>query len=738
MPSASSYTNKLRFAASVKNTKAQLPGGVGNLTQGSIAGCALDVNYSPIDYLKICECKVTIPPPPPPGTAGLINTFAGNGIAAYLGDFGKATSSSISLPKGIWYSTKTNSIYIADTGNNVIRRVDENGIITTVAGTGVGGYSGDGGDARLATLRSPYGVAVDKDENIYIADTANHAIRKVSAIDGTISTIAGSGTPGYSGDGGSPINSSLNYPFGLTLDNRGFMYLADTGNKVVRSISFEYDVIITIAGSGALGDYVQSTNSELFSPVAVACDMYDDLYIVDSSASCVRKVFIRSGIIVTFAGGNPTDPGIGDGGLAINARLNYPYGIFIDAYQNVYIADTSNNVIRKVDTSGIITTVVGTGNPGYSGDTKMASIAELSSPYSIYLHPNGDAYIADSTNNVIRKVNRLRYDINIRPEPISFIYNYAGTGVSGYSGDGGIATDATLNYPNSISAYTDGSLVIADRNNHVIRLIDPSGIITTIAGTGVAGFSGDDDDAMLAQLNSPTAAFYSNNGYVYVLDNGNHRIRRFSIGGPITTIAGNGGSGYYGENIPALDASFYGLDDIYVDSTGIYVLDIIYGAIRKITFDGYITSIVSLNSAGYSGDGGLAIYASLNRPQAITMDSDSNIYIADTLNNAIRKIDTNGYISTVIQNDSLLPYGIAVDSNKNIYVSNPARNVIQKIDTTGNISIIAGNGSYINSGDKGPALSSGISDPRMISIQRSRNILYICQSSSHKIRAVVL
>jgi len=332
----------------------------------------------------------------------MIDTIAGNGTAGYSGDGGPATAAMIKNPGGVAVDS-TGNIYIADFNNSRIRKVNTSGIITTVAGTGTAGYSGDGGAATAAMLNRPVSVTVDSSGNMYIGDRYNNRIRRVNT-SGIITTVAGTGTAGYSGDGGAATAANLNNPIGVAIDSTANMYIADYFNNRIRKVNTS-GIITTIAGTGTAG--------------------YS-----------------------------------GDGGAATAARIDGPYGVAIDSSGNMYIADTNNHRIRKVNTSGIITTVAGTGTAGYSGDGGAATAARIYSPYGVTIDSTGNMYIADGTDNRIRKVNSS-----------GIISTVAGTGTAGYSGDGGAAIAARIYTPIGVAIDSTGNMYIGDFNNNRIRKI---------------------------------------------------------------------------------------------------------------------------------------------------------------------------------------------------------------------------------------------------------------------------
>jgi sugar lactone lactonase YvrE len=411
------------------------------------------------------------------GTNGIITTVAGNGYDAgtgyggYSGDGGAATNAELSFPLGVAVDVNGN-LFIADTYNNRIRKVDNNGIITTVAG---GGNAGDQGVATNAELSDPQGVAVDANGNLFIADTDNSRIRKVDT-NWIISTVAGNGTASYSGDEGTATDAVLHGPCGVAVDFNGNLFIADTDNSRIRKVGAN-GIITTVAGGGTNypGDGGVATNAELSYPQGVAVDANGRLFIADTYDNRIRKVDIN-GIITTVAGGGTNYPG--DGGVATEAGLWYPQGVAVDAKGNLFIADSWNNRIRKVDTNGIITTAAGNGTAGYSGDGGVAANAELSYPQGLAVDVNGNLFLADADNNRIRKL-----DTN------GIITTVAGNGTWGYSGDGGPANHAELDSPADVAVDTTGNLFIADSGNNVIRkvLIPGPTLVLNDVGFGNAG-----------------------------------------------------------------------------------------------------------------------------------------------------------------------------------------------------------------------------------------------------------
>ena len=360
----------------------------------------------------------------------------------------------------------------------------DNWIIETVAGTGStgefgGGFGGDGGPATAARLNIPAGVALDGAGNLYIADVWNHRIRKVDSA-GTITTVAGNGREGYSGDGGPAVAAQLNRPFGVALDAAGNLYIADAWNHRIRKVD-SAGTITTVAGSGRSGfgsmggysgDGGAAVAAQLYSPTGVALDGSGNLYIADLINHRIRKVDADTGVITTVAGDGTTGFG-GDGGPATAAQLYGPTGVALDGSGNLYIADLINDSIRKVDAAGAITTVAGDGTTGFGGDGGPATAAQLRAPAGVAVDGAGNLYIADTENHRIRKVDAA-----------GVISTVAGYWASGYNGDGGAAVGAQLNEPGDVALDGAGNLYIADTENHRIRRLTPPAMPTPSISAG--------------------------------------------------------------------------------------------------------------------------------------------------------------------------------------------------------------------------------------------------------------
>jgi trimeric autotransporter adhesin len=506
------------------------------------------------------------------GTNGIISTVAGfPGFSGYSGDNFQATGARLNYPSGIALDF-SNNLYIADTYNNRIRKVNGSGIISTVVGNGTAGYSGDGGAPAGAKINNPMGVTVDAERNLFVVDSGNNCIRKVGT-NNIITTSAGNGVVGFSGDGGSATNANIAGPPNVAVDSIGNLFIPDRGNNRVRKVGTN-GIISTVAGR-ALNDGDFATNATLNLAYGIAVDSVGSFYVADSGNNRIRKVD-ANGIIRTVAG-NGTYAYSGDGGAATNASLRHPYGIALDAWGNLYIADYNNYRIRRVDTNGIISTIAGTGSFGFSGDAGSATNAKIAWVYGLAVDAAGNCFFPDAAYNRIRKIDTT-----------GSISTVAGNGSYIFSGDGGMATNAAMLGPLSVALDSAGNLFIADTGNVRVRKVDTNGIISTVAGNGGHAYSGDGGAATNASLNSPVGLTVDSAGEIFVSDSYIAVVRKVAKNGIITTVAGNGVQGFGGDGGPGNSASFSnprGLaaskpDEIYVADTG-------NNRIRKLSYVNY-------------------------------------------------------------------------------------------------------------------------------------------------------
>ena len=725
-----------------------------------------------------------------------------NATASVAGSFGYAPAASTVLPPGS--QTLTASFSPTDTTDYTtaassvtltVLAIPPAGIVITFAGDGYWGYYGDGGPAIDAGFETVKGVTIDAAGNIYIPDGASFVVRKVSASTGMITTIAGNGTSGYSGDNGPATSAELAYPTAVALDASGNIYIADSGNDVIREINASTGVISTIAGNGSIGyggDGGPATSAPLGYSLNITLDGAGNLYIADMYFMVVRQVSAATGIITTVAG-NGSAGYSGDGGPATSAELNWPCGLAVDPIGNIYIADFDNNVIREViAATGNISTVAGTGIAGYSGDNGPAGSSELSGPYAVSLDAAGNLYISDTANQVVRQVS-----------PPGTISTVAGNGTGGFSGDGGPATSAELDIPAGTATDSSGNLYIADVQNLRVRLVgsnvtepvttEPTitwGAPTPItygtalsaiqlnATASVAGTfsyepaSGAVLSAGLHSLTvvfSPTDTVHYGPAMAVVPLTVNQASPVITWGTPAPIPYGVGLSSTQlnaSTNVPGtftyapstgtilfsgsqtLSATFTPADTVDYTSTTATVTLIVStnsGSADIFTFAGNGTG-------GYSGDGGSALQAELTLPGSVKADASGNLYIRDWGSDVIRKVDgQTRIIQTVAGNgqegfsgdggpatNAMInnPSDLAFDPAGNLYIADQGNNRIRKIDlTTGIISTVAGNGTAGYTGDGGAAIDAELNSPCGVVFDSAGN-MYISDFSNQVIRKV--
>jgi hypothetical protein len=701
-----------------------------------------------------------------------VETIAGGGpnnLPALKASMGSPTSIALD---------SAGNLYVANPDYGRVFKIDTTGNVTVFAGNEAqGGIPTDGGPATAARLLLPAGVAVDNFGNIFIADGTNCKIREVAAQTGDISTVAGTGVCYYDGDGGPATSSELNNPSGVAVDESGNIFIADTNNCLVREVSVKTGNISTLAGTppdqdgilrcGYAGDGGLATNAKVWFPNDVAVDGSGNVFIADTSSCAIRVVSASTGIISTVAGTGSCGYS-GDGGLATGAQINLPDGVVVNGSGDIFIADTSNCLIRKVAASnGQISTVAGdySAGCGYSGDGGSATSATLNQPQSVAVEASGDIVIADYGNYVLREVSISTGNISTFagvsvPDP-----DHAGqmVGFPSYSGDGYAATDGEIGLyrdtPWSADLATDhsGNVFFTDTANDVVREVSAAtGIITTVAGNGFIGFSGEGRAATNAKLWDPRGITVDGDGNIFFVDNGNCVVRKVSASsGIISTVAGTppeGGNyycGYGGDGGPATSAQLDPIDllspagGVAVDSSGnIFIADTGNNIIRKVSAStGIITTVAgipdSLGSGG--GDGGPATSATLFAPYGVAVDSSDNIFIADTDDYVIREVmAVNGNIYTVAGNIDLgrgysgdggpadlaqlgFTFGVFLDPAGNLFIPDPANCVIREVSSsTGVIATVAGTGNPMGtyycgfSGDGGPALSAVFDNPGVV------------------------
>jgi len=677
--------------------------------------------------------------------AGTEYVFAGDGkpaLNAPLGALGDVTLDSNGNP------------VVVDPGNCIVFRLNADGTVTVLAGNGLCGYSGDGGPATAARLYYPQGIAYDTAGNLYIADTTNVRIRMVTPA-GVISTVAGTGSAVFRGDGGPATLASLTFPLSIAVDASNNIYIADivaASNGAathIRKITPD-GTISTIAGTGQAGDPTDNTPAKtaaLGDIEDLAVDSKGNLYLADFSGSKILKIDVTAGTITTVAG-NGQAGFAGDNGPATKASLQNPTGVFVDSANNIYIADTDNGVIRVVNAQGVIKTVAGTvGKAGFHDGPALSAL--FNGLAGLAADSGGNIYATDQFNFRLRKVQS------------GAVSTVAGNGLFRYFPDGTAAANAFLFELRGVSTDAGGNIYVADDGNNSVRKITRAGQISTLAGNGTGEYNGDNQPAVNASLNDPSSARADSQGNVYIADTDNNLIRMISTKGTITTVAGDVNNilnpGYTGDNVAATNSRLYSPTDALPDNSGnLYIADFGNNRVRKVDRNGIITTIAGTGQNGSSGDNGPAARASLSGPNGLALDQAGNLYVADfadvSANARIRRIGTDGTITTfagggtrtpgstpipAIQAQLSHPRAVTLDAAGNVYFSDEGNNQVYEVSaTTGNIVVVAGNGNSGFAGDGGPATAASLSAPWGVALDASGNLL-IGDQLNNRVRAVL-
>ena len=911
-------------------------------------------------------------------TDGTITLVAGNGSNGNGGDGKQATTAQFNIPSGVAVDSNGN-IYVADLGNNRVRVIAPNGVITHFAGDsgGAAGSTGDQGTAAGAKLRQPRGLAVDKNDNLFIADSGNHRIRRVDAVTRVITTVAGTGGAGFIGDGALATTLNLNNPNGVAVDAQGNLYIADTFNQRIRRVDGVTQIMTTLTGSGVpgfSGDDGAASLAQVNNPTGVAVDSLGNVFVADTNNNRLRRISKATGRIRTVAGTGLAGFS-GDGGPAAQAQVSAITAVISDDSGNtVFAGDSGNLRVRKLmagsankppvitsaignqtmaknqtldlaltatdeDNDSVTFTLIGapafatitnanpaqrtatlhlaptqagtfngiqvkaddgkggtatsaafsiTVNdppPGNNPPTAMAgalpAMIEATGPAGVTVSLNGSGsdadndplsftwkdgvtviattanasvtlglgthsltltvsdgkggsfttpaqtvLVKDSTPPVISNVPAsvttaatsaagavvtytlpTAIDLVSGPAPVtadvasgatfpvgtttvnftakdaagntataSFtvtvtpqggggdcntgdqsysISTYAGNGMYGYSGDGGPATSASVRMISALARDKNGVLYIADSSSRVVRRVDPSGIITTLAGTSAIGNTGDGKQALSANFSAPSGVAIDSKGNIYIADSGNHRIRVVGLNGVITHFAGNtqGDPGSTGDGGLASGAKLRQPRGLAIDKNdNLYIADTGNHRIRRVdAVTKVITTVAGNGIAGFGGDGSAAVNANLNLPVDLAIDAQGNLYIADSFNHRIRRVDAaTQTIATVVGTGTAgfsgddgpapsaqlnLPSSVAVDCGGNIYVADAINMRVRRVSkSTGKIKTIAGSGQAGFAGDGGPATSALLSQPATLAIDETGNTVFVGDTGSQRVR----
>ncbi len=809
-----------------------------------------------------------------------ISTIAGTGAVGFGGDGGAATAVGCMMhaPTDVVCDASGN-VYFSDYSNNRIRKINvSTGIITTIAGNGTAGFGGDGGPATGATceLNLPVGIVFDKRGNLYISDQMNHRIRKVTP-GGIISTFAGTGTLGFSGDGGPATAAQLRYPLFMRFDMWGDLVFMERETNRIRMISPD-GIINTVAGIGATGfagDGTPASNASFsFIPGGIRFDGAGNLYVADADNYNVRKItavdgHIASTDIITSIAGTHTLGFTGDGGPATAATFSTLSDVLVDTTGNIYVADGGNNVIRFIDyrnrrphfTGGSLQSLsvcenstlnsinsllaVFDSNVGqtitwnlFSGPTHGSAVAHYSTPTigsgSPVLTPSGLSYtptigyygndtfvvwvndgISMDTTEIVVTVNPLPLlgpisgptivcagnTITLNEDTtggswsssntgivtvnssgvvtgvaagtaiISYsktnscgtsnalytvregnpiISLFAGNGTASSGGDGGAATSAGINYPTTIYIDASGNKYITEYSGNRLREISAGGVVSTVVGNGAFTSTGDGGLATLATTNRPAGVCKDAAGNIYIAEQSGCRVRKINTSGIISTVVGNGGCTSSGDGGPASAGNVGQVTGVAVDGAGnLYIAEYNFAKVRKINTAGIISTFVG--GGGSLGDGGPATAAQLNAPYGLSYDGVGNLFISDEFAYRVRQVNLNTNVITTFAGTgttgftadgaaataaTLAPLGDVYADAVNVYIGEGNNKRLRIVNRgTGIISTVAGSGSGTYSGDGGPATAAGSGTVSGVALDAAGNI-YLTDITNNRVRVI--
>lgn len=692
----------------------------------------------------------TVAAAPAFAAAGDITTVAGGGSPPDgVGDGLPAVEAALRRPWGV--DEASGELFVSEEFGRRVRRVDGAGVIGTLAGGTV--PLGDGGPATAATLELPDGVALDVAGNLFIADSGHHRIRRVDSASGVITTVVGTGDQGFAGDGGPAGEAQLNQPLRVAFDSGGGMFVSDQENSRVRRVNPGGDGLVTggagetistVAGDGSAasgGDGLPATSAQVV-PRGIGVDADNNLYIADVGDPRVRRVAAGADGVVdgdldetisTFAGGGILLPGAdGEGALATDVAIGFPEGLTFDASGSLYVATVVDYRVLKVDTTGHLLTVAGNGTfdfgPGGVGDGGPATDAQISFGFGVAVDASNNLFVGELNSPRVRRVVPGA-DGELNGAADDIITTFAGDGTFAFGGDGGPATQAQLNRAADVAA-SSGDVYIADEGNGRIRKVDPSGTITTVAGGG----NGDGLAATSAVLSRPRGVVADDAGNVLIADCGQQRVRKVDPAGVISTYAGG--------LVPFRCPSGLHLVSSGPAAGTLYVADAGSHQVLRVDPGGAVAIVAGTGTPGFSGDGSAATAAQLNAPAGVFVDASGAIFVADTHNHRVRRIDpATGRIVTVAGNGSVGfgrdgtrairtsltdPTDIVLDASGRLIIAESGfhrlRQVIPGPDGIVNgkkgeqISTIAGSGVPSFSGEGGPATGALVNIPTQLDL----------------------
>ncbi|MES2947189.1 MAG: hypothetical protein V4858_01485 [Pseudomonadota bacterium] len=634
------------------------------------------------------------------GTAGtVINSVDGTGNAAQF-----------SAPRGLAVDSSKGTLYVADSSNHSIRKVTAAGVVTTFSGT-----AGTAGTAQAspAQFSEPFSLAIDSSGTLFVADTNNHAIRKISSA-GLVSTLAGGNGPG-SADG-TGAAAKFTEPRAVALDAAGNVYVTDYMNHTVRKVT-PAGVVTTLAGSAGNIGFTngQGSAARFKSLQGVAVDSGGNVYVVDGGNRSLRKI-TPGGLVSTLVDGSGT------------SLIGEPRGLAIDASGSLYVTDYTSHAVYKLTAAGVGSVLAGTAPTPGSADSTTAA-AQFNAPNGVAVDSANNVYIADTANNTIRKIAG------------GSVTTLAGLAGRSSSRDGAGAA-ARFEDPYAVATDGAGNVYVADATDHSIRKITPDGTVTTLAGK--AGTLGSSDGAgAAARFRGPQGIAADSAGNVYVADTGNRTVRKVSPTGVVSTLAGTAGQGgsANGAGAAARFSSPYG---VAVDSGGtVYVVDSADNTVRKITTGGVVSTLAGTPGTLGLTDG-MGTAARFAVPFDLTVDAAGNLYICDHGNHAIRKVTPAGVVTTLAGSGTAgyangngraaafkFPSGIAVDSTGAVFVADTDNQVIRKISPTGDVTTVGGSG-FIGSAD-GAGTAASFYNPKDVAVD-GNGMLYVADRNNHTVR----
>jgi sugar lactone lactonase YvrE len=550
---------------------------------------------------------------------GMVSTLAGSGVAGFQD--GDGPQASFSSPNGVAVDAAGN-VYVADTGNHRIRKISPQGRVSTLAGTGVrGNADGLGSEARF---NMPQALVVDAEGDVYVADTYSHQIRRITPT-GQVSTWAGRGTPGSLDASG--LEASFAYPIGIALDGAGNLYVTEKFNRDVRKIT-PAQVVSTVAGTGTSGGQDGPVGSATFDcPWGIAVDANGAVYVSDCGYDTIRM--ITAGQVSTLAG-QAKKYGDQDG-VGVQARFSMPGGLALHAGELI-VADAGNSLLRKVTTSGVVSTLAGTRYVSVESVDGTGADARFTRADDMTADSQGNVYVSDTSAHTIRRVSTA-----------GVVRTMAGLADTPGEVDG-IGTVARFNLPGGLVRDSHGNLYVADQGNAVIRKMTPRGVVSTWVGNGES--KDVDGQGTLAGFNSLDALAIDAQDNLYVSERNVCTVRKISPTGVVSTWAGS--AGHCGIADSKSDtALFDGPQGLAVDASGnVYVADQNNHVVRKITPAGMVSTWAGTGKAG--SDDGASGVATFNQPRTLAIDARGNLYVGDASNPQIRKVTPDGTVSTLV------------------------------------------------------------------------------------------